>query len=259
MPCPRSPRKLVLRGRCQFPAQRHSAQFRIHQHRAIAVVPAEAQQSGLSRPIDFESLRQFRDPAFPPVRDGSRNIAGRGKSCLDARTAPDASARHHAAHAGHEIRCAGVMAIMQVEVPTTLTTSPARIFAPDRVPMRVDAPTGIGMPARSPSRGPLRRDGRRILVEPAIASAAVSARTPVEQRIDRGEEFIGRKSTHCGFHIHLWPMRRCCGATASDCCDAASVAATMSQCSSAVTNAFSLARIVPQPVQQPSQMPHSLE
>ena len=37
--------QLVLRGVSQLPAERDAAEFRIHQHRAVAVVPGQAQQA----------------------------------------------------------------------------------------------------------------------------------------------------------------------------------------------------------------------
>ena len=43
------------------------------------------------------------------------------------------------------------MAMMQVEVPTTLTTSPIRTPAPMASQWASKAPTGMGMPGRSPS------------------------------------------------------------------------------------------------------------
>ena len=43
------------------------------------------------------------------------------------------------------------MAMMQVEVPTTLTTSPSRHPAPRASQWASNAPTGIGMPGRRPN------------------------------------------------------------------------------------------------------------
>ena len=45
--------QLVLRGVSEPPAKRDAAQFRIYQHRAIPVVPSEAQQSGCAGVIFF--------------------------------------------------------------------------------------------------------------------------------------------------------------------------------------------------------------
>src|SRR5947199_3838245 len=44
-----------------------------------------------------------------------------------------------------------VYAMMQVEVPTTLTTSPSLAPAPMASQCASNAPTGIGIPGRSPS------------------------------------------------------------------------------------------------------------
>ena len=48
--------EFVLRGVRQIPAERHAAQFRVHQHGAIAVVPSEPQQPGLAAAIMFEAF-----------------------------------------------------------------------------------------------------------------------------------------------------------------------------------------------------------
>ena len=47
---------------------------------------------------------------------------------------------------------AAAMAMMQVEVPTTFTTSPTRQPAPIASQCASNAPTGIGMPAFRPRR-----------------------------------------------------------------------------------------------------------
>ena len=49
--------QLVLRGVRQTPAERDAAQFGIHQHGAVAVIPGEAQQAGLAGAILAEALR----------------------------------------------------------------------------------------------------------------------------------------------------------------------------------------------------------
>ena len=48
--------QLVLRGTLQIPTQRYAAQVRIHQYRAVAVVPGQPQQPGLSCAILLKSL-----------------------------------------------------------------------------------------------------------------------------------------------------------------------------------------------------------
>ena len=48
--------ELVLRGVRQVPAERDAAEFGIHQHRAVAVVPGQAQQPGLPGAVVVESL-----------------------------------------------------------------------------------------------------------------------------------------------------------------------------------------------------------
>ena len=59
-------KELVLRRVDEVPAERDAAEFRIYKHGAIAVVPAEAQQAGLSGSIVLQTLRKI--PYLVPAR-----------------------------------------------------------------------------------------------------------------------------------------------------------------------------------------------
>ena len=88
--------------------------------------------------------------------------------------------------------------MMQVEVPTTLTTSPRRTPAPMASQCASNAPTGIGMPARSPSFSA--HSGERwpaIWSEVCVAAGQFLAHAG-EQRIDGGQKSSGGKPPRRG-------------------------------------------------------------
>ena len=142
--------EFVLRGVDQIPAQRDAAQFRVDQNGAVAIVPGEAQQAGLSGAIGFQPLRQLGNLGAGAAGDGLKDIACGRQPGLNASVV-----RMHAP--GTTPQTPGIssvslaMAMMQVEVPTTLTTSPSRQPAPSASQCASNAPTGMGMPARRPS------------------------------------------------------------------------------------------------------------
>ena len=146
--------------------------------------------------------------------------------------------------------------MMQVEVPTTLTTSPRRTPAPMASQWASKAPTGIGMPARRPSFAA--HSGERwpaMLVRGCVAPADLGADAG-EQRIDAGEELFGRQAAQRGVPHPLVAH----GADAARDAAAGSVmpqrvAATMSQCSRAVAKRGALFGVVAQPVEQLGQAP----
>ena len=150
----------------------------------------------------------------------------------------------------------GVIPMMQVEVPTTLTMSSVRQPAPMASQCASKAPTGIGMPALRPSfsaqcgeRRPGDLVGSRVFAVEFFANAG-------EQRIDLGQELFaaaGRRVS--AFHIHLWPMAQTLRFAFRGSVMPQSVAATMSQCSKAETNFARCVGVVAQPVQQLGKSP----
>ncbi len=52
-------KQLVLRGVNQVPTERNAAQFGIDQHGAVAVVPAQAQESGLPGLVALQPFREL--------------------------------------------------------------------------------------------------------------------------------------------------------------------------------------------------------
>ena len=150
--------QLVLRGVGEAPAERDAAEFGIHQDGAIAVVPGEAQQAGLAGAVVFEALGQFGDGT---CRRGARWLRRyrrwpRGRlrcRCSAGWTEPGTTPQTPGIRLGFS-----PMAMMQVEVPTTLTTSPMRHAGADGVPMRVEGADGDGNAgAQAELRGPLGR------------------------------------------------------------------------------------------------------
>ena len=142
--------ELVLRGVEEVPAEGDAAEFGVDEDGAVAVVPAEAEEAGLAGAIGFEALGEVGDCDAGAAGDGFEDVAGGGEAGFDAGeagwtlpgTTPQTPGTSSAFLA---------MAMMQVEVPTTLTTSPSRQPAPMASQWASKAPTGMGMPAWRPS------------------------------------------------------------------------------------------------------------
>ena len=148
------------------------------------------------------------------------------------------------------------MAMMQVEVPTTLTTSPSRTPAPMASQCASKAPTGMGMPAlEAELRRPLGREAAGDLVGGGVAAVrAWRARRRAADRRRPGTppaaaRPASRSTSTCG------PWRRRCAGPRRGSVMPQSTAATMSQCSSAVAMRSRLAGVVAQPVQQLGEAP----
>ena len=192
----------------ELPAERDAAEFGIHQHRAIAVVPGQPQQSGLPGAVSSEPLRSAATvvPArramaskISPVAESPASMprhSGMDRSLARRRKRRESAPTFRA------------IAMMQVDVPTTLTTSPIRTPAPIASQCASNAPTGIGMPARRPSFPAHSGDERAgDLVRCARSGRASFARTPAKQRIDGCQEILRTASRRApAFHIHLWPI-----------------------------------------------------
>jgi len=133
-------------------------------------------------------------------------------------------------------RTEGVIPIMQVEVPTTLTMSSLRQPAPIASQCASKAPTGMGMPAFKPScfaqsadKWPARRS------EVAYSPSSFS-RTPASNGSTFVRNFSGGRPPSEAFHIHLCPAAQTLRLTFFASEMPHSVAATMSQCSNAETH-----------------------
>ena len=179
--------ELVLRGVQQVPAEGDAAELRVDEHGAVAVVPGEAQQAGLAGLIGLEALRQIVD-------------VGAGASAMASKMSPMAESpasmpvKRGWTLPGTTPQTPGMssvfaaMAMMQVEVPTTLTTSPSRQPAPMASQWASKAPTGMGMPARRPSCvGPSLARGAGDGVGGLVIAAELFA-DAVEEGIEFGEE-----------------------------------------------------------------------
>ena len=86
-----------------FQPERDAAQLGIHQHRAIAVVPWEAQQAGFARAKVFDSLGELGYGGSRASGDGFEYVAGGGKSGFDARHRRMHRAMHHSTDAGNQV------------------------------------------------------------------------------------------------------------------------------------------------------------
>ena len=99
--------QFVLRGVRQLPAERHAAEFGIHQHRAVAVVPGHPQQSGLARCERLEPLDSAATVDPGAACDRIEDIAGGRKARLDAGESRMNAARHNAADTRNQLRLFG--------------------------------------------------------------------------------------------------------------------------------------------------------
>src|SRR6266581_4728034 len=96
--------------------------------------------------------------------------------------------------------------MMHVEVPTTLTTSPSLAPAPIASQCASNAPTGIGIPARSPSFSAHSADRWPATLSLVRYSPPIFARTPASRGSTETRNSSEGKPPHLGFHIHLWPI-----------------------------------------------------
>ena len=97
--------QLILGGALQVPSQRHATQVRIHQHGAIAVVPGQPQQAGLSC-ADSSPSRALSVATSVPARlaIASKMSPTADKSRFDSRALRMHTSLHHTAHAGNQVR-----------------------------------------------------------------------------------------------------------------------------------------------------------
>ena len=134
----------------EIPAERHATQLRIYKHRPVTIVPGQSQQACLPGLKILQPDRKFgnRFPGTP--RNPFKNIACGGKSGFNAgflRMNRPATTPHTPG-----ISCVlSLIAMMQVEVPTTFTTSPVRAPAPMASQCASNAPTGMGIPCFNPN------------------------------------------------------------------------------------------------------------
>ena len=130
----------------------------------------------------------------------------------------------------------GVMPIMQVDVPTTLTISSLRQPAPMASQCASKAPTGMGMPAFKPSCSAHSADRCPARWSEVAYSPCSFSRTPVSSGSTVTRKSSGGSPPSEAFHIHLWPMAQTLRFPFFASVMPHSVAATMSQCSKAETN-----------------------
>src|SRR6185437_13804817 len=68
--------ELVLGGVVELPAEGDAAEIRVDQHGAVAVVPAQAQQAGLSGAIVSQPMAERGNVGSRPARDRLEDVAG---------------------------------------------------------------------------------------------------------------------------------------------------------------------------------------
>ena len=144
-----------------------------------------------------------------------------------------------------------LMATMQVEVPTMLTTSPRAAPAPRASQWASKAPTGIGMPGLRPMRSA--HSGERVpamCVGGGVGALQLCRRSHRAAGRRRSRKSSGGKPPSDSFHIHLWPIAQTLRVTLAGSLMPQSVAATMSQFSKRGGGLVAFVGIVAQPVEE---------
>ncbi len=95
--------QFVARVVIQIPPERDAAEVGVHENRAVAVVPGEAEQSRLAGPVLLEAVREHADRRARAPRDRLEDVADGGEACLDAHVVRMHRSRHDAADAGHAV------------------------------------------------------------------------------------------------------------------------------------------------------------
>ena len=112
--------------------------------------PSSAAAVPSARPILLQPLRQAPRPSVPRAARSLRRYRPSPTVPPQCRCTPDARCPAPRRKLPAPAPSSAAMAMMQVDVPTTFTTSPSRQPAPIASQCASNAPTGIGMPARSP-------------------------------------------------------------------------------------------------------------
>ena len=86
--------------------------------------------------VTLQAIAQFRHGSIRPPRNGAKNVARGRETSFDAGVLRMNASLHHPANPGINSACR-TYAMMQVEVPTTFTTSRSLRSGADRVPVRV--------------------------------------------------------------------------------------------------------------------------
>ena len=222
---------------CRFQPSVMPRRFGIHEHGAIAVVPGEPQQAGLSGAIFFQSMAEGRRHRCRRARRWRRRYRRRRKARLQFRCDADA-------------RCPAP----RRRLPGTRLTDRRDADDAGGGADHVDHVVGRGSPRRwRPSARRKRRQGwecRRAVRAfrpsraerwPAIWSEVAYSpcsfsRTPASKRIDFDEKFLGRQAAELGVPHPFVAHRADAAFTLRGSVMPQSVAAAMSQCSKAVTN-----------------------
>ena len=95
--------QLILRRVDQIPSQGDPAQLRIHQHRAIAVVPAQPQKASLPGAIILQALRQRRYLYSRASRNRLEDVSGRRQPRFNPDVFRMHAPRHDPAHPGNQV------------------------------------------------------------------------------------------------------------------------------------------------------------
>ena len=194
--------QFILRGMDHVPPQRNPSQLRVDQDRAVAIIPAQPQQPGLSRPILLQPPAQLRDLDVSAPRNGFENIARSREPSLDPGIARIHATGNHTTHARN-----------QRSLPLHGDDASRR---PDHINyVALPAPRADGIPVgierahgnrNTRSQAHLLRPRRSQMTRQCIRGVIFATKfvaNAVQQRIHAGEKRLRGSPSHLGFHIHL--------------------------------------------------------
>src|SRR5208337_2079597 len=187
-------KEFVLGRMREGPAEGHAAELRIHQHRAVAVIPGQAQQTGLAWPEIFESLGKLGDGLSGAPGNGIENIARGREARLDAGLLGMDRTRHDAADSGYEPRLIAHGDYAGGSADDVYNVAGARARA-DGIPVSVECPNRNGDASlQAQFSGPFRAEPPSELVAGFVATVQLGAHA-LQQRVHCHKEFFRRQST----------------------------------------------------------------
>ena len=208
----------------------------------------------MSGAVGFQALREFAHLHSGTARDGFEDISGRREPGLNAGVGGMHAAGNDAADTGDQLRLfrhrddAGRGADDVDDIALAAAGA-------DCVPMRVEGSDGNRYPGLQSHLRAHFSESVPAMESEVRYSPPILSRIPSKSGSTLERNDCGGRPFHFGFHIHLCPMAQMLRFTLAGSVTPESVAATMSQCSSAVAKRCALLGIVPQPVQQLGEAP----
>src|SRR5271170_1538981 len=189
--------EFVLRSALQIPTEGDAAQIGIDEDGAVAVIPGDAEKSGLPSAIIFQALAERGNVCTCAGGDGAENVTDGGEARFNSGTKRVNAAVHDTAHSGNEIDGRGDAddaGGSADDVDHVICTAACT----DGVPVRVEGTDGNGNTGfESQLFGPMRGEMACDVIGGDVFALEFCADT-FEERINFYEKFFGRKPAEVG-------------------------------------------------------------